>query len=86
MDALTTLLKIPAFGRQLFNGSYYSVKFRVPEAHKENIVKLGRKYPEMKMYHATTGFIIFGGTFPQRSEFMNDCKRLLTPKKHVAKS
>jgi hypothetical protein len=71
------LQSIPAFGKKIFNGGHYSVKFRLPSGRAEDIAKVKKKYPEMKTHVTTTGFIIFGGTFPARSEFMNDCKRML---------
>lgn len=76
MEPLDQLLKIPNFGKQIFNGAHYSVKFRVPADQKEAVQNLARRHPQMLVHYAKTGFVIFGGTFSRTSEFMNDCKRL----------
>lgn len=76
MNALEQLLKIPAFGRQIFQGNNYMIKLRKnisPELDGK-LVLLKRKYPELLVHKTLKQTVIFGGTFSTTSNFMYEVK------------
>lgn len=76
MNPLQQLLKIPAFGRQIFQGSNYMIKLRkkiTPELDSKLLI-LKNKYPELLVYKTQKQTVIFGGTFSSTSNFMYEVK------------
>lgn len=76
MTALEQLMKIPAFGKQIFQGNNYMIKLRKnisPELDTK-LVLLKRKYPELLVHKTLKQTVIFGGTFSSASNFMYEVK------------
>lgn len=74
-NELQTLNKIPAYGRCLYNGQHFSIKYAMTATDKlvEALEKLKVKHPELVIYKAkTTKRVIFGGTFHSNSTFPMD--------------
>lgn len=79
MEALTKLNKIPEYGRVLYNGGHFSIKYRlrVGNVLKIALDMLKKKYPELIIYNTREGFVIFGGTFSKQSSFLSDKEALI---------
>jgi hypothetical protein len=79
MNTLETLKKIPAFGRHLYNGQHYSIKYcmNATDALLTKLNELKQRHPELIIYKAKTGRVLFGGTFNVNSTFAQDKQRLL---------
>lgn len=79
MSALDTLLRIPVFGRQVFQGQFFSVKYRMiisPEL-TQKLTALKAKYPELQVHTSEAKHsVIFGGTFSTKSNFMYEVSLL----------
>lgn len=76
MSPLSQLLKIPAFGRQIFQGNSYMIKLRknlTPELDGKLTI-LKNKYPELQVHKTQKQTVIFGGTFSSTSNFMYEVK------------
>ena len=82
MYKLKLLRKINGYGRMLCNGSHYSIKFRIKDTEKalKALIELQSKYPELIIYHALTGYFLFGGTFHNSGNFMKDKDLVLRAK------
>lgn len=76
MDALSQLLQITAFGRPLFAGSFFKIKYRkqTTATLEDDLKRLKNKYPELLVYKADTGYTIFGGTFSSKSNLLYEIK------------
>lgn len=76
MTPLEQLLKIPAFGKQIFRGQHYMIKFRKDNSPELDLrlTQLKARYPELLVYKTQKQTIIFGGTFSSRSNFMYEVK------------
>ena len=79
MNTLDILKKIPAFGRHLYNGQHYSIKYcmNATQSLLDKLDQLKAKHPELHIYKAKTGRVLFGGTFHVNSSFAQDKQRLL---------
>lgn len=79
MDAFQSLLKISGFGRQIYQGQSYSVKFRVVDEGRrsEHLNALKVRYPELLIHKTQKNSIIFGGTFARSSNFMYEVKLMM---------
>jgi hypothetical protein len=71
---LRSLNQIPAYGRVLYAGNHYSIKYRKKTTTElsDNLLKLKAKHPELLIYPASTGNTIFGGTFNKLCSFLED--------------
>lgn len=77
---LQTLNKIPAYGRCLYNGQHYSIKYAVnaTEDILDKLQKLKSKHPELVIYKAkTTKRVLFGGTFSVSGTFATDKQTIM---------
>lgn len=79
MNPLQVLNAIPKYGQHLYNGQHYSIKYCMKQTEQivEKLKELKRLYPELIVYYAKTGRVLFGGTFPRTSNFAHDKQRLL---------
>lgn len=73
-NPLTLLMQIRSFGRPVSAGQHYRIKYRklnTPELAAD-LERLKTRYPELLVYKASTGYILFGGTFSTSSNFMHE--------------
>lgn len=78
---LQKLFDIQGWGKRNFQGSHFSIKFRVPKHNVEQVAKIKAKHPETIVHVAeTTEYILFGGTYSTQSRMLDDCKLILNLK------
>jgi hypothetical protein len=78
---LEKLRLIPAYGKAVYAGNSYSIKFcnKATERVRQAVLELNKKYPELIVYFAKTGKVIYGGQFPSNSNFFSDWTRIVKP-------
>lgn len=80
-SSLDLLLEIPAFGKQVFQGAHFRVKYRrkISSAIDMKLSILKTRYPELLIHRSEIKkSVIFGGTFPQQSQFIHEMKFLFS--------
>lgn len=81
MSPLDQLLEIPAFGKQVFQGAHFKIKYRrkISAAVDTKLSILKTRYPELLIHRSEVKkSVIFGGTFPQHSNFISEMKFLFS--------